>query len=60
MYKGFNLVCCLLGVQCFQKMFGEEFLESADVDSQPPSLADRHETRESTTIVLEARGNLSV
>lgn len=59
-YEGCNLVCCLFGVQCFKKMFGEEFLESVDEDSQPPPLADRHETKESTTIVLEARGNLSV
>nr|XP_046273438.1 A-kinase anchor protein 9 isoform X2 [Scatophagus argus] len=42
-------------IQYFQKMFGEEFLESVDAKGQPPSSVERPETSESTPIILEAR-----
>ncbi|XP_028452593.1 A-kinase anchor protein 9 isoform X5 [Perca flavescens] len=42
-------------IQCFQKMFGEEFLESAAAEGGPPPSVDRPETSESTSILLEAR-----
>ncbi|XP_035849224.1 A-kinase anchor protein 9 isoform X4 [Sander lucioperca] len=42
-------------IQCFKKMFGEEFLESAAAEGGPPPSVDRLETSESTSIVLEAR-----
>lgn len=40
-------------------MFGEEFLESADSEGQTPRSVERPETSDSTSIMLEARGNLS-
>lgn len=40
-------------------MFGEEFLKNVDAESRPPPSVERAETSESTSIVLEARGNLS-
>lgn len=52
----FSLFC----VQRFQKMCGEEFLESVDAQGQPAPSVDRPETSESSSIVLEARGNLCV
>ncbi|KAF1381707.1 hypothetical protein PFLUV_G00156800 [Perca fluviatilis] len=42
-------------IQCFQKMFGEEFLESPAAEGGPPPSVDRPETSESTSILLEAR-----
>lgn len=41
-------------------MFGEEFLESADSEGQTTPLVERPETSDSTSVVWEARGNLSV
>ncbi|XP_060916005.1 A-kinase anchor protein 9 isoform X1 [Labrus mixtus] len=40
-------------IQCFQRIFGEEFLES--VEGRPSSSVEKPETSESTSILLEAR-----
>ncbi|XP_037649678.1 A-kinase anchor protein 9 isoform X2 [Sebastes umbrosus] len=42
-------------IQCFRKMFGEEFLESVAAEGRPPPSEETPETSESTSIVLEAR-----
>ncbi|KAI3358086.1 hypothetical protein L3Q82_003096 [Scortum barcoo] len=42
-------------IQSFRKMFGEEFLESVCAESRPSPSVERPETRESTSIILEAR-----
>ncbi|XP_068567205.1 A-kinase anchor protein 9 isoform X2 [Cebidichthys violaceus] len=42
-------------IQCFQRMFGEEVLESGAAADRPPPSAERPDTRESTSIILEAR-----
>ncbi len=54
------MIFLFLFVQCFQKMFGEEFLQSVDAESHLPHSVERPETSESTSVVLEARGHLYV
>lgn len=49
----------LFCLQSFQKMFGKEFLEHVDVEGRLPASVERPETSETTSAVLEARGNLS-
>ncbi|XP_041663851.1 A-kinase anchor protein 9 isoform X2 [Cheilinus undulatus] len=40
-------------IQCFQRIFGQDFLESVGI--QPSSSLDRPETSESTSVLLDAR-----
>ncbi|KAK9526749.1 hypothetical protein VZT92_015432 [Zoarces viviparus] len=42
-------------IQCFQRMFGEEVLESGAAADRPPPSVERTDTRESSSIILEAR-----
>ncbi|XP_075961781.1 A-kinase anchor protein 9 isoform X4 [Anarhichas minor] len=42
-------------IQCFQRMFGEEVLESGAAADRPPPSVERPDTRESSSIILEAR-----
>lgn len=42
--------------QFFQKMFGEEFLENVYTEDALHPSVERPETRESTSVLLEARG----
>ncbi|XP_054461660.1 A-kinase anchor protein 9 isoform X3 [Anoplopoma fimbria] len=42
-------------IQCFQRMFGEEFLESVAAEERPPPSVERPDTNESTSTILEAR-----
>ncbi|KAM6903836.1 A-kinase anchor protein 9 [Lycodopsis pacificus] len=42
-------------IQCFQRMFGEEVLESGAAADRPPPSVERPDTRESSSIILAAR-----
>ncbi|XP_041812023.1 A-kinase anchor protein 9 isoform X2 [Chelmon rostratus] len=42
-------------IQCFQKMFGEEFVESVDAEARQPPSVERPETSEFISTVMEAR-----
>ncbi|XP_062414443.1 A-kinase anchor protein 9 isoform X2 [Pungitius pungitius] len=42
-------------IQCFQRMFGKQLLESVSAEDQPPPSVEGPDTTESSSIILEAR-----